>query len=309
MNFFSRSAKFDPEKDIVNLSGKVILITGGNNGLGKESILQLAKHNPAKIYMGARSEDKANLAISAIKQTVPEANIIFLHLNLASFTSIKRAADKMMSENEGLDILMNNAGVMMTTPGLTEDGYEINFGTNHMGSALLTKLLLPLLARTASSGKDVRIINVSSALYTAAPKPGILFNRNRESLGDLSTLSRYGQSKLANIYFTKILAERYPAIKSVALHPGVVRTSFGDESKNSSLLMSLLVRGLNMMVGVDVETGALNQLWASTSKVVKSGEFYFPVGKETHGDVLNDKSQALKLWDWTEKEFKTHGYS
>lgn len=164
--------------------------------MGKESILQLARHNPAKIYMGARSEVKANLAISVIKQTVPETNIIFLHLNLASFTSIKGAADKILSDNERLDILMNNAGVMMTTPGLTEDGYEINLGTNHMGSALLTKLLLPLLARTASSGKYVRIINASSALYNAAPKPGILFERNRETLGDLSTLSRYGQSNL-----------------------------------------------------------------------------------------------------------------
>lgn len=302
------SLKFNPKKDIPDLSGKVILVTGGNNGLGKESIIQLAKHHPSKIYMGSRSEAKAKAAIRDINHTVPGANIIFLPLDLASFASVKEAANIFLAENDRLDILMNNAGVMVTNPGLTTEGYEINFGINHMGTALLTKLLLPLLERTAGSGKDVRIVNLSSALYKSAPKPGILFERNKTSLADLGTLARYGQSKLAMNYFTTILAERYPTIKSIALHPGVVRTSITDESKKSSFFMSLLVKGADKLVAVDVETGVLNQLWASSVQSAKSGRFYFPVGKETHGGVLEDKDLAMKLWDWTEKELKANGY-
>ncbi|KAE8386813.1 hypothetical protein BDV23DRAFT_162503 [Aspergillus alliaceus] len=308
MLFFNRGPAFNPEKDIPDLSGKIILVTGGNNGLGKESVLQLAKHNPTRIYMSARSQHKAETAIKEIKQTVPTANIVFLPLDLSSFSSVQKAADLFLAENDRLDILMNNAGLMASTPGLTEDGYEINFGTNHMGPALLTKRLLPVLERTVNAGHDVRIVNLSSALYSSAPKPGILFEKNKEALANFSTLARYGQSKLANNYFAKILAERYPAIKSVALHPGVVRTNLSDETKRTSFFMSLLVRVFEPLAGVDVGTGALNQLWAAVDPLVKSGGFYYPVGKETHGRVLDDRDLAVKLWDWTEAELKSHGY-
>ncbi|KAF7590195.1 hypothetical protein BBP40_003170 [Aspergillus hancockii] len=305
---FRRSVGFNPEKDIHDLSGKVIVVTGGNNGLGKESILQLAKHNPAKIYMAARSESKATTAINEIRQSVPGANILFLPLDLASLASVKNAADIFLSENDRLDILMNNAGVMMTTPGLTEDGYEINFGTNHMGPALLAKLLLPILQKTASAGNDTRIVNLSSALYAYAPKDRILFSQNKTTLADLGIMARYGQSKLANNYFTKSLAERYPGIKSVALHPGVVRTSIADETKKTSFFLSLLMKGTNALVAVNVATGALTQLWASTADSVKSGGFYFPVGKEMHDQVLDDRELAERLWNWTETELEAQGY-
>lgn len=305
---FSRNSGFDPETDIPDLSGKILLVTGGNNGLGKETILQFAKHNPAKIYMGARSEAKAASAIKEIKQSVPEANIIFLPLDLSSFASVKNAADIFRSENNCLDILVNNAGTMVTTPGLTTEGYEINFGTNHMGPALLTKLLLPTLQETATSGRDVRIINVSSALYQSAPKPGILLSKNKTTLADISTIPRYGQSKLANHYFAKSVAERYPAITSIALHPGLVRTGLANESKKDSYFISLLMKFADPFLSVSVDTGALNQLWASTATSVKSGVFYFPIGKETHGQLLDNKDLADKLWDWTEEELKAHGY-
>ncbi|KGO57181.1 Short-chain dehydrogenase/reductase SDR [Penicillium expansum] len=298
---------FNPERDITDLSGKVILVTGGNNGLGKETIIQLAKHNPSKIYMASRSEERANTAIAEITKTVPRANIIFLPLDLASLASVRKAADIFLSSNNQLDILVNNAGVMTTEPGLTKDGYEVNFGTNHMGPALLTKLLLPVLQSTRAGGSDVRIVNLSSALYQAAPKPGILFAQNKTPLADLSTLARYGQSKLANAYFTTSFAKRYPKIKSVAIHPGVVRTSLTDVTKGSSFFLSLLVRVSNLM-SVTIEEGAWNQLWASTASSVVNGAFYFPVGKETHAKVLDDKKQAEALWEWTEAELKAHGY-
>ncbi|KAJ5492681.1 hypothetical protein N7539_001427 [Penicillium diatomitis] len=303
---FSSSPRFNPRNDIPGLSGKVIFVTGGNTGLGKETILQLAKHNPERIYLGARSEAKAKAAIGDIKETVPTANIIFLQLDLASLKSVKKAAETLLSETDRLDILVNNAGVMLANSGLTEDGYEINFGTNYMGPVLLTKLLLPLLERTATAGKDVRIINVSSELYKAAPKRGILFEENKTPLADLGTLSRYGQSKLANAYYTKILAEKYPAIKSAALHPGLVRTNIAEESKGSSIFMSLLLKVSEMAIAVDVETGALNQLWASTSNEVQTGEYYLPVGKAASNGLLKNRSLALKLWEWTEAELKTY---
>ncbi|KAB2574175.1 putative oxidoreductase [Lasiodiplodia theobromae] len=311
MPLFRRSVVFDPNKNIPDLSGKVAIVTGGNNGLGKESIRQLAKHNPDKIYMGARSESKAKAAIADIKREIPNANVHFLPVDLSSFASVKHAAAAFLAENKRLDLLLNNAGIFAAPPALTEDGYEIQFGTNHMGPALLTKLLMPLLLETAAQpGSDVRIVNISSTVYTSAPKPGLLLSRNKTTLPDLGIVGRYGQSKLANIYFTQMLAERYPSILSVALHPGVVKTGIADGPSDQPLF-TWLFRLVGKVAFVDVATGALNQLWASTAPRgdVKSGAMYFPVGKEHEGNsVMRDRRQAEELWKWTEDEFKKHGY-
>jgi NAD(P)-dependent dehydrogenase (short-subunit alcohol dehydrogenase family) len=217
---------FDPSKDIPDLSGKVIIVTGGNNGLGKESILQLSKHNPSKIYLCARSSSKAQQAIASIKSAIPNANILFLELDLASLASVKSAAETFLAENTRLDILINNAGIMAVPPGLTSDGYEIQFGTNYLGHALFTSLLLPLLLSTSSApNSDVRIVNVSSIGVRLAPKPGLVLDQVKTDMKEgFSTWELYGQSKLANVLFTKGLAARYPAIKSVAVHPGGVDT-------------------------------------------------------------------------------------
>ncbi|KAE8347865.1 hypothetical protein BDV24DRAFT_2284 [Aspergillus arachidicola] len=308
---FRRKVTYNPDKDIPDLGGKVIVVTGGNNGLGKETIKQLAKHNPTKIYMGARSKAKASAAIAELKQQVPSANIIYLEIDLASFSSIKRAAAAFLAENNRLHILVNNAGVFATPPGLTEDGYEVQFGTNYMGPALFTRLLLPILEKTTtmSDDHDVRIINISSEIYTLAPKGGLLLAQDKTPLTEISTVARYGQSKLANIYFTQSFAKRYPAIKSVALHPGLVQTSIGGEIKGFSI-MSLIFGLLNRVASVDVATGALNQLWASTfeAKKVNSGAYYIPFFKEgNRQDITKDEKKREELWEWTEKEFKEHG--
>lgn len=108
--------RFNPERDIPHLSGKIILVTGGNNGLGKETILQLAKHNPETIYMGARNEAKAKSAIRAIEKAIPKANITFIQLDLVSLTSVKKVAEKFLSENDWLDILVNNADDLSLRP-------------------------------------------------------------------------------------------------------------------------------------------------------------------------------------------------
>lgn len=310
---FGKSYTFDPIKDIPNLSGKIILVTGGNNGLGKESIKQLAKHNPKKIYMGSRSIERAQEAIQDIKNEVPNTSITFLEMDLASFSSIKSAADAFLAENDRLDVLINNAGVFASPPGLTTEGYEIQFGTNYMGSALLTRLLLPILDKTAGkeiSGNDVRIVNVSSEIYRATPKGGLPLSQMKTPLTEINTITRYGQSKLANLYFAKSYAKRYPHIKSVSLHPGLVQTNISS-SMTANPILSFIFNQFTRVMSVDVPTGALNQLWASTanSNEVKSGAYYIPFMKEAdRADIMNDGDKAEELWQWTEHEFEEHGF-
>ena len=311
--FFFGGKTFTPSRDIPDLSGKVILVTGGNNGLGKASIEQLALHNPAKIYMGARTESKAIAAIESIKKVAPEANIIFLELDLASFASIKSAADKFIAENTRLDILMNNAGIMATPPGLTTNGYEIQFGTNHMGHALLTKYLMPLMVKTAAEpNSDVRIVNLSSIGHVGAPKGGVVFAEVKTEMANYNTWTRYGQAKLANVLFTKGLAKRYPTIKSVAIHPGGVNTGLMLPFAGSLGVIGHLLGGLTKFIMKSPEEGALGQLWAASAVgegAPESGSFYYPLAKLHAGNSLvTDEKLADELWTWSEKEFESQGY-
>jgi NAD(P)-dependent dehydrogenase (short-subunit alcohol dehydrogenase family) len=281
----------------------------GNNGLGAESVLQLSKHNPAKIYLGARDESRAERAMVSIKSSVPDAKIEFLPLDLASLKSVKQAADAFIASSTRLDVLMNNAGIMACPAGLTNEGYEIKFGTNHLGHALLTKLLLPVLGKTAETRNDVRIVNLGSSAHTWAPKAGLVLQDPKTEMKSYSTWARYGQSKLANIYYTRELARRYRAIKSVAIHPGSVGTNLVSGPIASYPYVGWLLRRLHPIMTVSVQKGALNQLWASVSPDAKSGHFYYPVAKDFPGsDLVRDDSKALELWEWTEAELKKHGY-
>ncbi|KAI4283793.1 MAG: hypothetical protein L6R38_001909 [Xanthoria sp. 2 TBL-2021] len=304
--------KFRPDKDIPDLSGKVIVITGGNNGLGKESVLQLAKHNPARIFLAARTPSKADAAIEEVKDAVPSANISYLKLDLCSFKSISAAAQEFKSHSPRLDILMNNAGIMATPLAETEDGYESQFGTNHMGHALFTKLLMPILLKTAEvEGSDVRIVNLSSEGHNLAPRPqGILFDEAK--LKKQGPWARYGQSKLANILFTKELASRYPSITSVAIHPGVILTDLFAPNQQSNMLVKYGVKLIGPLFMADVATGAWNQLWGAAGKKseVMSGNYYTPVGACSQGSKWAQKKDlAQELWAWTEQELASQGYS
>lgn len=300
---------FSPDRDIPDLTGKVILVTGGNSGLGKESIIQLAKHHPQQILMGARSKTKAESAIEEVRQIVPDANITFVEMDLSSFTSIRNAA-KTVLQYDRLDILINNAGLMGVDPGLTKDGYEIQFGSNHIGPALLTKLLIPLMLKTTSLGDgDVRIVQLSSLLHKFSPKGGIQYSRLTTPMADLSGTARYGQSKLANLYFIKALAKKYPTIKCASLHPGVVKTGLLDNTQKSSSFSWFIALGRKLFF-TDVHTGALGQLWAAAGNPneIKSGAYYMPLKKEVKGDpTVDDSDAAEKLWNWTEEVFKKHG--
>lgn len=303
----SKSVKFNPDTDIPSLRGKVILVTGGNSGLGKQSILEFAKHDPKEIWLGARTESKAKEAINDIKAQVPNAPIKFVKIDLASFASIRESAKVFMEQSDRLDILLLNGGIMSVPPGTTDDGYEIQFGTNHMGHALLTKLLLPTLLRTVDKGADVRVTVLASSAHQFAPPEGINLNFDTlksQALG-MGTITRYGQSKLANALYAKELARRYPQLTTALLQPGLVTTNLANTMSDNSWIMRLAWKITTMFIGVDVPTGTLNQLWASTSKDVVSGTYYEPIGRTGLGKPhTNDSALAAQLWDWTEKELK-----
>ncbi|KAI9733475.1 MAG: hypothetical protein M1818_007223 [Claussenomyces sp. TS43310] len=295
---------FDPETDIPDLSGKVILVTGGNSGLGEESVLQLAKHNPKEIILAARSADRAEAAITRIKDKVASANIVFLPLDLTSFKSVAGAAKTINDSTGRLDILMNNAGIMATPPGTTEEGYEIQFGTNHLGHALFTKLILPKLEATAREpGADVRIITLSSLGHKWAPKGGLQLEHVHSEMASTSTFARYGQSKLANILYSRELARRYPSIRCISLHPGSVDTGLSRGLTSSFPRLTAPIQFLSKFLATSVQQGTLNQLWAATSQAAVSGKYYIPVAKESPGSAeAQDNDLAVKLWDWTEAE-------
>ncbi|KAG8664129.1 uncharacterized protein FPOAC1_014098 [Fusarium poae] len=229
-------------------------------------------------------------------------------MDLGSFASISKAANTFRKQASRLDILMLNAGIMITPAGLTEDGYEIQFGTNHMGHALLTKLLLPTLINTASlPDSDVRVVVLSSEAHNMAPSEGILWETLKTEANGIATRARYGQSKLANILHARELTKRYPKIKAVSVHPGMVKTNLGHETASQSIVIRTALTVARAVVGVDAATGALTQLWAATGKGVKAGEYYEPIGITGRGSKwTTDEELGVKLWKWTESEIEDY---
>ncbi|KAI5819102.1 hypothetical protein BZA77DRAFT_385614 [Pyronema omphalodes] len=300
---------------IPDLSGRVIIVTGGNTGLGKESIAALCKAG-GKVYMGSRTESKALAAIDDIKKTLPNADLHYIQLDLISFSSISAFAKSFLEKESRLDILMNNAGVMAMPYSRTEDGYEIQFGTNHMGHYLLTKLLLPAIPAGG------RIVNLSSLGHNAASS-GINISAADHAkqvdqlaaqLESSSTWTRYGISKLANILHAKELARRYPQIISVSCHPGVIISDLYKTFVGDSRIMGLGVSAIKCFA-TPVEKGALNQLFCATMPV-ENGGYYVPVGRlaekawwhEKPSRFAKDDKLAEKLWEWSEEEVKKHGF-
>lgn len=296
---------FTPELDIPSLHGKVILVTGGNAGLGKQAVLEYARHYPRRIWLAARDLDKAKAAVDEIHAQVADVSIKPLQMDLTTFQSVQKAVKQFTAEEDRLDILMLNAGIMASAPGLTEDGYEIQFGTNHMGHALLTKLLIPVLDKTVkiSADGDVRIVSLSSTAHQRGPQEGIDFGSLKmAAASNMGPYIRYGQSKLANVLFVRQLAKLYPQFTVVAVHPGVVKTGLVSGTSGLPFLTRILAT-LASYFFTPVDQGARNQLWASVSKNVKSGEYYEPVGISGRSCALGkDDDLAKALWDWTERE-------
>lgn len=287
------------------------LIDLGNTGLGKETILQLAKHRPSRIYMAARTESKAREAIESLQsQLSSPADIRFLALDLSSFKSIHTAADKFQTDNDRLDILILNAGTMGNPPTTTEEGFEVQLGTNHIGHFLLTKLLLPTLQKTADLQRakgevpDVRVVTVASAALAVSPST---FEEITSTPGLLaaSTWTRYGASKLANILFASELARRHPDILSIAVHPGAVDSGLYRYAKNLNSTMKYTLTAVGSTFFRSVASGALNSLWAAGTprEDLINGAYYTPVGYRSGGTAPAQNAQlAHKLWDWTETQ-------
>lgn len=280
----------------------------GNTGIGKETCLALAKHQPDKIYIAARNQQTSDATIAKIKSISPDTPVVFIRCDLGSLASVVAAAKEVSTSTQRLDLLFCNAGILGAPPSLTKDGYEVHFGVNHLGHALPIKLLMPLLLKTSKIPSDVRVVTSSSDGYRFHASEGIVFRDLRSTQENLAFLGmfggwlRYFQSKLANILYTMELAQRYPSIKVVVVHPGVVDTPLTPNWIKSTAVMRQLMAGGNLRTP---EQGAWNQLWAATSDEALSGEYYEPVGvvgKRT------EKSKDLKLreelWEWTEKELE-----
>lgn len=303
------SLNFNPSTDIPDLSGKVIVITGATNGLGYETALSFAGQGPAHIYFSGRSQPSADKLIKEVKAKFPKVGITFIKCDLASLDSVQNAAKQLLNKTDKIDTLMLNAGVMALPHGQTKDGYEIQFGTNHVGHALLAKLLAPAIEATAKKTGDVRIVWNTSLGYELHPKGGILFDRVKTPQRDISLLGgrwiRYGQSKLANLLYARSFAKHHPTIKSISIHPGVSATGLVT---SLGIADRVLVYVTNIGKMLSAEQCAWNQQWAATAPAVESGCFYEPVGVKgrLNGDAGNDEL-AERLWEWTQKELD--GYS
>ncbi|CAG2100594.1 unnamed protein product, partial [Medioppia subpectinata] len=201
-----------------NLNGQVVVVTGGNAGIGKETAYQLTLRG-AKVYIGCRDQKKGEAAVKDILSLNPKANIKLFSLDLSSLKSVRKCVEELSSLKTKVDILINNAGVMGCPEWKTEDGFEMQFGTNHLGHFLFTLHLIPLLKKAPAG----RIVTVSSALHMCSPIH--LDNVNLRN-GTYNNFFAYAQSKLANVLFSRELAKRlrHSNINTYSLHPGVINT-------------------------------------------------------------------------------------
>ncbi|RAH69910.1 short chain dehydrogenase [Aspergillus aculeatinus CBS 121060] len=294
-------------QDIPDLHDQVIIVTGGNVGLGYETIRQLSEHHPARIYLAARSRSKAEQAIAELTRASPSStNIIrFLQLDLASFDSVKAAAAEFLRQESRIDILINNAGIMMTREGLTQDGYEIQFGTNVLGPALFTQLLLPTLRSTTNLNRQTRMVMLSSAAHARAPSDVYKFDELRTTAPSRHTTERYTTSKLANLHYARALAERETEVKIIPVHPGMVATNLHHASTGTFLkpFLSAAV----CLAATPVEKGALSQIFAAVSPEVKHGQYYGPIGKAEAGSKLSQNHDLQEeLFRWVQGELVGH---
>ncbi|MGC5011674.1 oxidoreductase [Streptosporangium sp. DT93] len=259
------------EADVPDQAGRVALVTGANTGIGLETARVLAGRG-ATVVIACRDTAKAAAAVERIGAgAMSGVRVEVLRLDLASLESVRRAAGEFLDRHERLDLLVNNAGVMIPPLSRTEEGFELQFGVNHLGHFALTGLLLGGLLKTSGS----RVVTVSS----------IAHQQGRMDLGDLraersyNAYTAYGRSKLANLMFTYELQRRLAAAGAgtiaLAAHPGVSRTEL---SRN----MSPVLRTLNDVVGglvlQNARMGALPSLRAATDPAARGGDYYGPAG-------------------------------
>jgi NAD(P)-dependent dehydrogenase (short-subunit alcohol dehydrogenase family) len=290
-----------------------LTITLGTAGLGEESVRAFAAHNPLHIYFTGRNIDAADKLISDVKAEYPAASLSFIKMDLSSLRAVKESIAEGF-KHDRLDILMNNAGIIAKPAVLSTDGYEIQFATNHLGHAMLTKQLLPVLLKTAEEpNSDVRIISNTSAGYELhrAIKGGISFAEleagSTMSRTVLGPWIRYGQSKLANILFAKELARQNSELTSVVIHPGLVKTPMNTKMTGWSKTFVNVTSRLSGEKWLAPHQSVLNQLWCAAGAekgALKNGGYYTPVGVDSTEKLTTeakDEALAKRLWEWTEK--------
>ncbi|HEX2132485.1 MAG TPA: oxidoreductase [Actinophytocola sp.] len=279
---------------------RTVVVTGANSGLGLETARALGGLG-ATVIMTARDVDRGERALAELLAEQPGAKLELRQLDLGDLDSVRRFADGV----EELDVLVNNAGVMMPPHGRTAQGHELQFGVNHLGHFALTGLLLDKLAQAE---EDPRVVTVSSGLH----KRGRIHFDDLHGEHGYSRSKYYAQSKLANVVFGLELNRRLRAnglpIKSVLAHPGYAATNL--QSTGPTGVGKLLLKVTTRLAAQDAAMGALPQLYAATGADVESGQFWGPDGRgESKGfptlveplDAARDRELAKRLWDVSEQ--------
>ena len=253
--------------DVPDLSGRTYVVTGANTGLGFEAARVLAARG-GEVVLACRSEDKAREAMARISRESPHAKLDFAELDLGDLDAVRRSAES-LSQRENLDVLVNNAGVMIPPLSHTAQGFELQFGVNHLGTFALTSLLLPKLAE----GKGPRVVVTSSIAH----RSGQAVWSDPKAEEHYARSQRYSDSKLANALFFVELARRLSAsgspVISVGCHPGVAATDLGRHVGIANLAMKFVGKVLNT-----AEQGAWPTLQAATDPEVVNGDYYGPRG-------------------------------
>ncbi|MEE8600111.1 oxidoreductase [Euzebya tangerina] len=291
--------------DIPDQTGRVAVVTGANSGIGLITARELAIKG-AHVVMGCRNLTKGESAVADIRAEAPSAALELVQLDLASLDSVRAFAAEVKGRHNRLDVLVNNAGIMMVPEGTTQDGFELQFGVNHLGHFALTGLLFDLLAETDGS----RVVTVSSSAHAwgtfDAEDP--MFQTS-----PYDKREAYGRSKLANLLFTYELQRRVeqagldgPA--ALAAHPGVAATNLGDH-----MLRGWYAKPVKLLMNVvfpSAVQGALPTLRAAVDPDAEAGEYYGPDGfQEARGKPVvvrsnrasRDETDARKLWEISEE--------
>lgn len=268
------------------MQDKTVLVTGANTGIGRVTAEELARGG-AHVFLACRSEVRTRPVVESIEAHGGRAS--FLPLDLADLESVSACAKRFLESGKPLDILINNAG-LAAQRSVTKQGFEIAFGTNHVGHFLLTKLLLPKLREKTGA----RIINVASSSHYRAP--GIDFEAVRRKTASVSGVPEYGVSKLANVLFTKELArgKAGEGVTSVSLHPGVVATEVWRS-------VPWPFRGLIKLFMLSNEEGARTTLHCATTSDLEDGAYYDKSRPKRASKTACDEALAKALWERSEE--------
>jgi NAD(P)-dependent dehydrogenase (short-subunit alcohol dehydrogenase family) len=292
--------------DIPSLTGKLAIVTGANSGIGKSTARELARAG-ARVILACRSTNKADDARNQIVKKLPHAQFDLEALDLSDLKSVRAFADRILRRNVPIDLLINNAGVMMPPKRkTTADGFELQFGTNHLGHFALTGLLLPALM----SAPAARIVTVASIAHKDA---SIHFD-DLQGEKTYNAWKWYGQSKLANLLFGFELERKLRAGGakpiSIVAHPGVSSTQlFNNGPGSGNRILRAIGNVFVHVVGQSEDRGALPSLYAATSPDATGGKYYGPDGigeyrgypVETRAKPqANDAAAASKLWGISE---------